>query len=358
MQGFIHLLLEAYASETVGAQYLRQIRQMAGVQGPPLATQYYPDQVTTHLFQAVATYQGITLEEALYRFGVYFITAPLTRQNYRAFLEGHTTARSFLDQIPTIHRQLAQTYKEAQMPEMRFVDHSPELLEIIYTSQRRLCHFLRGVLAGVSQYFKEPMEVRELECQHRGASACRLLVRFQPVRRSGPMPEHPSFAGAAGSGPYQPDGAAEPAMQRASGPMPPYPLAPTETPVEVEARRKREEESDLLILHALSTRQAATPRTHKPGGAHDQPLDVALSLFELARWLKAGGAAEEYTRLSLIQRSLTRLAIQGFVESKRDPHAAASGAGALSGQGILAAQRYRITPAGQAWLHEMQQRRR
>jgi len=30
---------------------------------------------------------------------------------------------------------------------------------------------------------------------------------------------------------------------------------------------------------------------------------------------------------------------------------------ALGGQGILAATRYRITPTGQAWLREMQQRR-
>jgi DNA-binding PadR family transcriptional regulator len=64
--------------------------------------------------------------------------------------------------------------------------------------------------------------------------------------------------------------------------------------------------------------------------------------------------------LSQIQRSLTRLASQGFIESKLDPQAvrqnASAAVAALGGQGILAAQRYSITPAGQAWLSDLQQR--
>ncbi len=362
MQGFIHLLLEAYASETIGAPYLRQIRQLAGVQGPPLATHYYPDHLTMRLFQAVADYQGVALDEILYQFGVYFMRAPLMRQNYRAFLEGHTSARSFLDHVPLIHRQLGRAFKEAHLPELRYVNHAPDLLEIIYTSPRRLCHFLRGTLTGVSQYFHEPLEIREIECQHRGASACRIVVRFPAVRRSGPMPEYPSLAGAGSAGTYQPISAPGPGPQRESIVDPLYSPAQMGASVEAEARRKREEEEDLLILHTLSSHQTIPSRAATSPEANKQPLDVALSLFEIAHWIKASGAAEEYSRLSLIQRSLTRLTVQGFVEAKRDPHAlrqhAPAGVAALGGQGVLAAQRYRITPAGQAWLHEMQQRRR
>lgn len=364
MQGVIHLLLEAYVSETIGAQHLRPIRQMAGVQGPPLATQHYPDQLTTRLLQAVCDYQGVALDDLLYHFGVYFMRAPLMRQNYRAFLEGYATARSFLDHIPAIHRHLGQTFKDASFPEMRYVDHGPELLEIIYDSPRRLCRFLRGILDGVGECFNEPLEIREMECQQRGAPACRILVRFLPARRSGPLPEHPTFAGTRGSGPYDPGSGLGSGPQRSSGPMPPQ---PPETPARYEdlagseAKRLREEEEDLLILHLLSPRRTSASRPHTRGGIPQQPLDLALSLFEIAQWLKTSGVSAEYARLSLIQRSLTRLAIQGFIESKFDPRAtqqnAVPDAATPDGQGVLAAQRYRITPAGQAWLREMQQRR-
>jgi hypothetical protein len=365
MQGVIHLLLEAYVSETIGAQHLRPIRQMAGVQGPPLATHYYPDQLTTSLLQAVSDYQGVPLDNLLYSFGVYFMRAPLMRQNYRAFLEGHTTARRFLEYVPAIHRHLGHTFKEASLPELRYVDHGPELLEIIYDSPRLLCRFLRGVLDGVSQYFNEPLEIREMECQQRGAPACRILVRFLAVRRSGPPPDQPAFAGARGSGPYQPGSSLGSGPQRSSGPM--LPQQPPEAPARYEelagseAKRLQGEEEDLLILQLLSTRHVSAPRQHTPGATLQPPLDLALSLFEIAQWLKISGVSAEYTRLSLIQRSLTRLAIQGFIESKFDPRAAQQGAapdaGTPDGQGVLAAQRYRITPAGQAWLRERQQRR-
>ncbi|HEY7350553.1 MAG TPA: heme NO-binding domain-containing protein [Ktedonobacterales bacterium] len=356
MQGFIHLLLEAYVSETAGAQSLRLIRQMAGIQGPPLATQPYPDQVTTKLLQAIADYEGRALDDLLYRFGVYFLNAPLTRQNYRAFLEGHSSARSFLEHVPMIHQHLGNTLKGASLPRLQYINHTPELLEIIYDSPRHLCHFLRGVLDGVSRYFNEPLEVREMECQYRGASACRILVRFVAARRSGPLPQHPSAAGAKGSAPYHPS--------RAPG-SGPQSLAAEESPAQrgepagSEAKRQREEQEDMLILQTLSTRQA--PADRSLGSAQEQPLDLALSLFEIAQRLAASEASAEYARLSQVQRSLTRLAVQGFVESKQDlhtiPQSASPGVVALAGQGILAAQRYRITPVGQIWLRDMQQRR-
>src|ERR1051326_6735251 len=106
MQGFIHQLLEAYVSETIGSQHLPQIRRIAGVQGPPLATEHYPDQVTTRLFQATAEYESVLLDDLLYHFGVYFLQAPLMQRHYGAFLEGHPSARSFLEAIPVIHRHV------------------------------------------------------------------------------------------------------------------------------------------------------------------------------------------------------------------------------------------------------------
>jgi hypothetical protein len=349
MQGFIHLLLEAYVSETIGSQHLRQIRRIAGIQGPPLAAQHYPDEVTTQLLGAISEYESIAMDDLLYQFGVYFMQAPLMHQHYRIFLEGHTSARQFLEQVPAVHRHLKSAIHAVSLPDLHLIDHAPDLLEIIYDSPRHLCRFLKGVLEGVGQYFHETLEVSEMACQQRGALACRILVRFSPVQLAGPAADYLA-QGSAGL----------PLSLKPGGAPPSRPLSPAMTTVELQARRQRDEDEDVLILYALASSQTDANVQFKPGDGQELPPYLALSLFEIAYWLTGHGVSAEYTRLSLLQRSLTRLAVQGMVESKLDVQPtrqnAPSSAAALGGQGILASRRYRITAAGQTWLRDMQHR--
>ena len=37
---------------------------------------------------------------------------------------------------------------------------------------------LRGLVAGTGRVYDEALQVEELECMHKGASACRFQVRF------------------------------------------------------------------------------------------------------------------------------------------------------------------------------------
>ncbi len=350
MQGFIHLLLEAYVSDTIGSQHLQEIRQKAGVSGPPLAAQYYPDASTLKLLHSIAAYQGIDPDEALYRLGVYFINAPLTERIYAAFLEGHHSARELLEHLPMIFHTLGASPSEARTLEMRLIAHDANLHEIIYTSPRRLCRFLLGVLDGIGHRFHEPLEAREVECQERGALACRILVRFLAAPRSGPMPFYPSSTA---TSPRPP-----------SGPMAPHP-SPSASSAAPEpssapgSARKREQELDILVLQVLAGFQPGQRIPSRPAaGNAQQPLGLMLSLFDIANRLTESGFSGEQVRFSLIQRSLSRLAAQGFVESKLDPQAYQQGNThdplAFGGGGVLAAQRYRITSAGRAWLQEMQ----
>ena len=51
-------------------------------------------------------------------------------------------------------------------------------LEILYTSPRRLCAMLRGLVEGTGRVYGEALEVEEPACMHHGAPACRVLIRF------------------------------------------------------------------------------------------------------------------------------------------------------------------------------------
>jgi hypothetical protein len=340
LQGFIHLLLEAYAGERIGPHSPAEIRRMAGISGSPVLTQQYPDEMTLKLVEAIATLEGSPPDDVLYRFGIYFMNAPLLERNYLAFLEGHRDARDFLKKITGIHRTLQTSLKDAHLPELRTIDHDTNLMEIIYASPRRLCRFLLGILEGVRLRFETPMEVRELECQHRGARACRLMVRFAPVPYPNPTSDYPLLTKKPGS-----------------GPLPGYPATPSSDQLSQERLRKRDYEQDVLVLRALSGQLPSQQHLSRPIAGATQQAPPALSLFEIAKHLKISGAPGDAARFSLIQLSLTRLSVQGFVAAKLDPPArdggnTAQGALTYGGSGVLAAQRYHITPTGQTWLQE------
>ena len=77
-----------------------------------------------------------------------------------------------------IHDVIRVTLPDARPPELALTDLGPDGLEIVYTSPRRICAMLRGLVEGTGRVYDETLQVEELECMHHGASACRFLVRF------------------------------------------------------------------------------------------------------------------------------------------------------------------------------------
>ena len=53
--------------------------------------------------------------------------------------------------------------------ELALTDLGEDGLEIVYTSPRRICAMLRGLVEGTGRVYGETLEVDELECMHHGA---------------------------------------------------------------------------------------------------------------------------------------------------------------------------------------------
>jgi hypothetical protein len=78
-----------------------------------------------------------------------------------------------------IHEVVREALPDARPPELAVTDLGEEGLEIVYTSPRRICAMLRGLVEGTGRVYGEAPQVLELECMHHGASACRFHIRFQ-----------------------------------------------------------------------------------------------------------------------------------------------------------------------------------
>jgi predicted hydrocarbon binding protein len=76
-----------------------------------------------------------------------------------------------------IHDALHKHNPLRKPPVIRAKRISADALILHYTSQRRLCHVVRGIVAGLAQHFGEKFEMQESQCMHAGAAECVFQVR-------------------------------------------------------------------------------------------------------------------------------------------------------------------------------------
>ena len=138
----------------------------------------YPDEQFLVLLDRACARTGLSLEELLFEFGV-FTAATTFARLYSGLFKLSPTARDFLLTVETpIHDVVRVALPDARPPQLAVTDLGEDGLEIVYASPRRVCAMLRGLVDGTGRVYGETLEVEEPECMHRGASACRVVVRF------------------------------------------------------------------------------------------------------------------------------------------------------------------------------------
>jgi hypothetical protein len=138
----------------------------------------YPDEQFLALLGHACERTGLSADEILYEFGV-FTAATTFARLYSVLFKLSPTARDFLLTVETpIHDTVRVAMPDAQPPKLAVTDLGEDGLEIVYTSPRRICQMLRGLVEGTGRIYEERLEVEEPECMHRGDPACRVLVRF------------------------------------------------------------------------------------------------------------------------------------------------------------------------------------
>jgi len=147
-------------------------------------SQAYPDEQFLALLERACARIALPREELLFEFGA-FTAATTFARLYSVLFKHSQTARDFLLTVETpIHEVIRETLPDARPPEIAVTEVGEGDLQIVYTSPRRICAMLRGLVEGTGRVYDEALEVEELECMHHGAPACRFEVRF-PYARAG-----------------------------------------------------------------------------------------------------------------------------------------------------------------------------
>ncbi len=91
-------------------------------------------------------------------------------------------AREFLLTVETrIHELVRATIPNARPPQLTVSGHGDDGVTIVYTSPRRLCVLLRGLVQGTARHYGEDAAIEEETCMRRGDDRCRLSVRLTPA---------------------------------------------------------------------------------------------------------------------------------------------------------------------------------
>jgi hypothetical protein len=175
MHGLIFASFRDYLLTEHGAEVAHEVTE-----GEPQYTlsEAYPDEQFLALLERACEQTGASADEILFEFGV-FTAATTFARLYSVLFRISPTARDFLLTVETpIHDVVRVALPDARPPQLAVTDLGADGLEIVYTSPRRICAMLRGLVEGTGRVYDETLEVEEPECMHRGDPACRVVVRF------------------------------------------------------------------------------------------------------------------------------------------------------------------------------------
>ena len=120
-------------------------------------------------------------DELLHDLGVFTAQTTFARL-YPAFFSIAGAARPFLLTIEArIHELVRATIPDARPPELRVSELDEAGVRIEYTSPRRLCVLLEGLVQGTAAHYGERADIAQPECMKRGDPACLFDVQLSPA---------------------------------------------------------------------------------------------------------------------------------------------------------------------------------
>jgi hypothetical protein len=146
-------------------------------------TASYPDEDFEALVARAVEASRRSRREILVDFGRFtgFWVFRVMRGDY--YEASGSTRRFLLDVEARIHETVRESTPLAAPPRLHVVPLGEEGVSISYTSERKLCELLEGLVLGVAQYYGEDFSIEQPLCMHRGDVACSVLVtRISPCR--------------------------------------------------------------------------------------------------------------------------------------------------------------------------------
>ncbi len=179
MKGVIFNLFEDFISEGWGDEAYEAVLASCPLhtKEPFVGPGTYPDADLLALVAKATERLGVPADAAVRAFGKFCL--PKLVQKFPRFVAGHRSAKSFLMSVhDVIHVEVRKLFKDAVTPAFRYEDPGPDRLVIHYSSPRKLCYLMEGLLDGVADHFKTTISYRQERCALEGGDVCEFYLEF------------------------------------------------------------------------------------------------------------------------------------------------------------------------------------
>jgi predicted hydrocarbon binding protein len=172
VHGSIFVSLKDFVESGFGPEAWTGILNEAGMGGRSFEMlQTYADEDALAIVGAASEATGKSSGEILEAFGVFL--APRLLQMYWGAIEPDWRTLDVIEHTEdSIHRVVRMDHAGAAPPELVVERVAPEKIVLTYSSARRMCALALGLTRGLSDHFKERIELEESQCMHRGADSC------------------------------------------------------------------------------------------------------------------------------------------------------------------------------------------
>ena len=171
MYGLIHKAIQGCIQGAHGEEGWARVAARAGVNSSAfLSFESYPDEVTVGLLVAASEEFEQPLTELLQDFGRYWVLNTARVEYGPIFEFGGTNFVEFLDNLDAMHEQVALSFSNLQQPSFAVEKKGDGRIILHYKSIREgLSDFVVGLLEGLSEHFKQPVEIELIEAKADGA---------------------------------------------------------------------------------------------------------------------------------------------------------------------------------------------
>jgi hypothetical protein len=164
VKGAVANCLQDMVVERFGADAWERTLKTAGL--PPderfPISRDVPDGDVVALIGAACEAIPASFDDAADAFGQYWVCVYMPKL-YKSYFRGIVDAKDFLVKLNSIHRRVTTAVAGAQPPkfEYRWID--DDTLQMTYLSERGLQRIFIGMVRGVGEHFRTPLDVRALD---------------------------------------------------------------------------------------------------------------------------------------------------------------------------------------------------
>jgi hypothetical protein len=175
VKGVIYNLVENVVRSELGDDAWDYVIDESGVSGAYTSLGTYPDSDLTDIAASVAHQVGSDPSSVIRHVGHEGLS--ILAERYPEFFTPHDDVRSFLMTLnEIIHPEVRRLYPGALVPDFEYRTPEPDVIELVYRSERGRCDLAEGLVLGVGRHYGQRVEVSQPECVHRGDPHCVLRV--------------------------------------------------------------------------------------------------------------------------------------------------------------------------------------